>query len=176
MNILLLSGGVDSSLIFFNLLNKVKFSCLFIDYGQVSVKEERKAALDLCNKFNILVEEIAINIPIMYNDFYVAGRNLVIVGIAATRCTTGDSIYIGVNKSDEEAFPDCTESFVNYLNNCLKVGYGITLETPLLTLTKSEIIKNLALTDYSAYSYCYSPVEGLPCGVCLSCLTHIGSL
>ena len=176
MNILLFSGGADSSLIFFNLLNKTEFRCLFVDYGQTSVKEERKAAIDLCSKFNIALEDIVINIPVMYNDFYVAGRNLALIGIAATRCSSGDSIYIGVNKSDEDAFPDCTDVFINYLNNSLKVGYDITLKTPLLASTKSEIIKKLALTGYTSYSYCYSPVEGSPCGVCLSCLTHLGAI
>lgn len=176
MNVLLFSGGADSSLIFLNLIDKVDFKCIFLDYGQESLQEEYSSASSLCSKFGIELEAIQVDIKSKYNDFYIAGRNLFLVGLAATRCCEGESIYLGVNKSDEEAFPDCRVGFITALKTSLAFGYGVKLETPLLALTKREILQNLAKLNYTKYSYCYSPKEGKPCGNCLSCLTHRESL
>lgn len=176
MNILLFSGGADSSLIFLNLVGKLDFKCIFLNYGQDSLKEEYNSAFNLCSKFGVELETVQVDIKSKYNDFYIAGRNLFLLGLAATRCSEGDSIYIGVNKSDEEAFPDCRVQFVTSLKDSLVSGYGIKLETPLISLSKGEILEELAKLDYAEYSYCYTPIDGKPCNTCLSCLVHKESL
>lgn len=172
MTILLFSGGADSSLIFFNLVGKIDFKCIFLDYGQDSLEEEYNSAFNLCSKFGVELETVQVDIKSKYNEFYIAGRNLFLIGLAATRCSEGDSIYIGVNKSDEESFPDCRVQFITSLKDSLVSGYGIKLETPLLSLSKREILKELAKLNYAEYSYCYIPADGKPCNTCLSCLVH----
>ena len=174
MNILLFSGGADSSLLFHTLvIEKVEFNCIFLDYCQEALENEQQAVTELCSKFFIPLEIVKLNIDTKYNDFYIAGRNLFLVGLAATRCREGDSIYIGVNKSDDADFPDCRAEFVKTLRQSLYLGYGIKLETPLISLTKKAILQKLRTVNYSNYFYCYTPKEGVPCGKCLSCSVYL---
>jgi len=52
-------------------------------------------------------------------------------------------------------------------------GKGITIQTPIIHMTKAEIIKKgVSLgVDYSMTNSCYDPAEdGRPCGKCDSCL------
>ena len=54
-------------------------------------------------------------------------------------------------------------------------GRKFKIHTPLLKLTKAEIIqKGVKLgVDYSLTSSCYSPEKGNPCGLCDSCLLRL---
>ena len=113
---------------------------------------------------------------------YVPARNTVFLSIALARAETINSfdIFIGVNALDYSGYPDCRPVFISEFEKLanLATKEGVEkkgeykIHTPLISLTKSEIIKKgLDLSvDYSMTSSCYDPSDnGTPCGRCDAC-------
>lgn len=125
-----------------------------------------------------LVEEMASGIPVTY----VPARNTILLSLALAWAETLSSadIFIGVNALDYSGYPDCRPEFIAAFQTMAGVatkftvgGGEIKIHTPLIALTKAEIIKwGTALgVDYSITSSCYAPdTQGLACGACDSCL------
>ena len=113
---------------------------------------------------------------------YVPARNTIFLSYALAWAEVLESsdIFIGVNAIDYSGYPDCrpeyTEAFERMANLATKAGVeGITkirIRTPLIHLTKAQIIKKgveLGI-DYSLTHSCYDPgPQGLACGRCDSC-------
>jgi 7-cyano-7-deazaguanine synthase len=88
-------------------------------------------------------------------------------------------IFLGVNAVDYSGYPDCRPEFIgafeemaNFATKAAVEGHRMMIHTPLITLTKAEIIqRGIALgVDYALTSSCYDPGEdGRPCGECDSC-------
>jgi 7-cyano-7-deazaguanine synthase len=88
-------------------------------------------------------------------------------------------IYIGVNAVDYSGYPDCRPEFIAAYQRLIGVatkagveGTSISLETPLIDLSKGAIIDvGLRLgVDYSMTVSCYQADEmGRACGECDSC-------
>jgi 7-cyano-7-deazaguanine synthase len=132
------------------------------------------------NSINVpqdLSVEIDEGIPVTY----VPARNTVFLSLALgwAEVLDADAIFIGVNAVDYSGYPDCRpeyiEAFQTMANLATKKGVEgeqISIETPLIYLTKAEIIhKGTALgIDYTQTLSCYSPdSEGRACGKCDSC-------
>jgi len=112
---------------------------------------------------------------------YVPARNTVFMSIALAWAETLKAyhIFIGVNAVDYSGYPDCRpefiESFQKTANLATKEGTeknSFTIETPLINLTKKEIIqKGLSLgVDYKMTTTCYSPPAPFKaCGRCDAC-------
>ena len=112
---------------------------------------------------------------------YVPARNTIFLAYALgfAEVTGSSDIYIGVNALDYSGYPDCRpeyiEAFENMANLATKSatedGCRITIRTPLIDLTKAQIIKlGLSLgVDYSATTSCYDPIDGAACGECDAC-------
>ena len=113
---------------------------------------------------------------------YVPARNTIFLsfGLAFAETIKSNDIFIGVNALDYSGYPDCRpeyiESFEKMAQLATKSGTEknnqITIHTPLIQLTKAEIIKTgLALgIDYGITHSCYDPVDnGNPCGACDAC-------
>ena len=89
------------------------------------------------------------------------------------------AIFVGVNAVDYSGYPDCRPDYIaafeKLANLATKAGVeGKTLHihTPLIDLTKAEIIKQgIALgVDYSQTISCYqADSAGSACGQCDSC-------
>ena len=112
---------------------------------------------------------------------YVPARNLVFLSIAMALAETLDAtdLFIGVNAVDYSGYPDCRpafiESFTKTANLATKLGVdgnGIKIHTPLMEMTKAEIItRGVGLgMEYSMTHSCYDPIEGGACGECDSCV------
>jgi 7-cyano-7-deazaguanine synthase len=122
--------------------------------------------------------EISHGIPVTY----VPARNTVFLSFAlgwAEKIGVQD-IFFGANQLDYSGYPDCREEYIRAFekmaNLATKAGVEgrsrIKIHTPLLRMTKAEIIKRgLELgVDYSLTWSCYDPApEGLACGLCDSC-------
>jgi 7-cyano-7-deazaguanine synthase len=88
-------------------------------------------------------------------------------------------IFIGVNAVDYSGYPDCRPAFVEAFQTLANLatkagveGAKFRIHTPLITLSKAEIIrKGMALgVDYGLTVSCYSADEsGRACGVCDAC-------
>ena len=122
-------------------------------------------------------EQESVGIPVTY----VPARNTVFLSyaLAWAEVLNADAIFIGVNALDYSGYPDCRpeyiEAFQTLINLATKVGVEgavISLETPLIDLTKAEIIKTGAglSVDYGTTVSCYqADSEGRACGQCDSC-------
>lgn len=123
-------------------------------------------------------EGVGDDIPITY----VPARNTIFLSFALgwAEVLGAYDIYIGVNALDYSGYPDCRpayiEAYQRMANLATKAGVEgtgqFTIHTPLLQLTKAEIIRRgLALgVDYSRTHSCYDPTpDGRSCGRCDSC-------
>ena len=113
---------------------------------------------------------------------YVPARNTIFLSLAlgwAEVVGAGD-IVIGVNALDYSGYPDCRPEFIRAFEALASLatragveGARIRVRTPLITLSKADIIRRgLALgLDYGLTHSCYDPgASGAPCGRCDSCL------
>lgn len=199
--IVLVSGGLDSATCL-AIAQAEGYACyaLSFDYGQRSVSELRAAErlaeaagvaehrtlpIDmgaiggsaLTDRAIAVPEEETEGIPVTY----VPARNTVFLSyaLAWAEVVEADAIFIGVNALDYSGYPDCRPEYINAFQALMDLatkagveGDTIELRTPLIDLTKAEIIDvGLQLgVDYSATVSCYQADEqGRACGLCDSC-------
>ncbi|MEZ6124560.1 MAG: 7-cyano-7-deazaguanine synthase QueC [Planctomycetaceae bacterium] len=122
-------------------------------------------------------EEISHGIPVTY----VPARNTIFLSIALglAESMEADHLFIGVNAVDYSGYPDCRPEFIaafeamaNLATKAAVEGRRLTVHTPLISLTKAEIIQQgLKLgVDYGLTHSCYDPTpSGQSCGECDSC-------
>jgi 7-cyano-7-deazaguanine synthase len=93
-------------------------------------------------------------------------------------------IPIGVNALDYSGYPDCRPEFIrafeaiaNLATKAAVEGHQqLRLHTPLIQLTKAEIIQRGAelRMDYGLTHSCYDPSpDGASCSQCDSCVLHL---
>ena len=116
---------------------------------------------------------------------YVPARNTVFLSLALAWAEVLGSfdIFIGVNALDYSGYPDCRPEYISSFEKTANLatkagvsGSSFKIHTPLIDMTKSEIIKvGLDLgVDYSLTSSCYDPDhEGNPCGLCDACYLRL---
>lgn len=112
---------------------------------------------------------------------YVPARNTVFLSLALgwAEVLDADAIFIGVNAVDYSGYPDCRPEFISAFENLATLatkrgveGNPISIEAPLLTLSKADIIRKGAELglDYGLTVSCYqADEEGRACGLCDSC-------
>ena len=112
---------------------------------------------------------------------YVPARNTIFLSIALgwAEVLNAEHIFIGVNAVDYSGYPDCRPAFIEAFERMANLatkagveGHGPTIRTPLINLTKSEIIQMgvEAGVDYGMTVSCYQADElGRACGRCDSC-------
>ena len=112
---------------------------------------------------------------------YVPARNTVFLSYALglAEVLEAQRIFIGVNAVDYSGYPDCRpeyiaafETMANLATKAGIEGQKMIIDTPLIDLTKAEIIQ-LGVengVDYGLTVSCYqADSEGRACGVCDSC-------
>lgn len=176
---LLFSGGTDSCLLFEKARRQeILHSCIFFDYDQPVLEQERKAAMKWCNTHQIdyYEQRVDINPSPMYTDEegasrFVPERNLIFLSIASNiaqflGCT---HIWYGAIKDDYHDYKDCRPEWIESLNQL--VG-DIIIEAPLQDMTKSQVLEELSMMGISKDDCwsCYQSENGEPCGKCNSCL------
>lgn len=127
------------------------------------------------------VDDLGEEIP----STYVPARNTIFLSFALAYAETinAQDIFIGVNAMDYSGYPDCRPEYIaafqTMANLATKAGVeggALAIHTPLIALTKAEIIaRGIELgVDYSLTSSCYDPSDsGSPCGHCDSCLLRL---
>jgi len=130
---------------------------------------------------SLSLEDIGEGIPVTY----VPARNTIFLSFALAwaEVVGAFDIFLGVNALDYSGYPDCRPEFIEayeqLANLATKVGVEgarFRIHTPLISMTKSEIIQaGIALgVDYSSTISCYDPSEtGVACGHCDSCLLRL---
>jgi 7-cyano-7-deazaguanine synthase len=123
------------------------------------------------------LEEMTRAIPITY----VPARNTIFLSFALAWAEVlgADDLFLGINALDYSGYPDCRpeyiEAFQRMANLATKAGVEgrrLHIHTPLLTLSKADIIRRgreLGV-DYALTWSCYDPTEeGAACGRCDAC-------
>lgn len=123
------------------------------------------------------VKDIPENIP----STYVPARNTIFLAYALgySEFLSCNHVFIGVNALDYSGYPDCRPEYIKQFEKLSNIatkssieGNKFKIHTPLLNLTKKEIIK-LGLknkVDLKITSSCYNPKKNISCGKCDSCL------
>lgn len=185
MKTLLFSGGLDSTVLFYMLLEaygKSGFCAISIDYGQPHIAEV-EAAKTLCkdngvewrlvslrdvfqvNPSGLLLESANLSIP---KETVVKNRNAIFITAVSA---FSDVIFLGCNKDDYGDYYDCRPEYLATLSFVLDVK----VKSPLQDMTKSEIVRKAKeyKVDLTRVVTCYL---GTRCGTCASCTLLKGAL
>jgi 7-cyano-7-deazaguanine synthase len=199
--VILLSGGLDSATTL-AIARSEKFDCysLTIDYGQrhhaelaaaarvagaLGAVEQRVMRLDLAAIGGSALTDRSIAVPEMPTQgipiTYVPARNTIFLALALAWAEVigAHDIFFGANAIDYSGYPDCRpeymrafEALANLATKAAVEGNRLTLHTPIIMLTKAEIIRRgIALgVDYALTVSCYqADADGRACGRCDSC-------
>ena len=112
---------------------------------------------------------------------YVPARNTIFLSYALAWAEVLDAgdIFIGVNALDYSGYPDCRPEFVAAFEATANAGTrrgtegdGYRIRTPLIELTKAEIIRRGTElgVDYGLTVTCYDPSAAGACGACDACV------
>lgn len=107
---------------------------------------------------------------------YVPFRNGLFLATAASVALSNGCgvIYYGAHSDDAagNAYPDCSQSFNNAINEAIYIGSGkqLRVEAPFVGLTKADVVRR-GLELNVPYELTWSCYEGgeKPCGVCGTC-------
>ncbi len=199
--VVLVSGGLDSATVLAQ-ATAAGYECyaLAFDYGQRhraelvaakrvaetgGAKEFKVIKLDLSSIGGSALTDMKIDVPdagaVGIPVTYVPARNTVFLSIALgwAEVLDADDIFIGVNAVDYSGYPDCRPAFIEAFETLANVatkagveGHGMRIHTPLMTLSKADIVKVGAGlgVDYRQTVSCYQAnSEGEACGRCDSC-------
>jgi 7-cyano-7-deazaguanine synthase len=199
--VVLLSGGLDSATVL-AVARRDGWEChaLSIDYGQrhrveleaaarvakaLGAVEHRTAHVDLGIFGGSALTDPSIDVPRAPSSgipvTYVPARNTVFLALALAHAevTASDAIFTGANAIDYSGYPDCRPEFIaafgklaNLATKRAVEGSPIAIETPIIDLAKSEIIRlgHSLGVDYSMTVSCYNAdAQGRACGACDAC-------
>jgi 7-cyano-7-deazaguanine synthase len=111
---------------------------------------------------------------------YVPARNSIFLAVAlgVAEARQLDAVWLGVNAIDYSGYPDCRPEFIEAFRRVAATGQKrgvegnpIAIRTPLIELTKSEIVQlgvRLEAPLHRTWS-CYQGGDR-PCGICDACL------
>jgi len=201
--VILLSGGLDSTTVLAIAKSKgFKCYALSFDYGQKQLSE-LVSAKTIAKNFGVIEHRImrvclddiggsALTDPTLEvpkfdesNEIpitYVPARNTIFLSFALAWAEVLDSqsIFIGVNALDYSGYPDCRPEYIEAYETMANLatkqsveGDKIQIHTPLINLTKAEIInQGRALgVDYSMTTTCYQANDkSEACGICDACV------
>jgi 7-cyano-7-deazaguanine synthase len=199
--VVLLSGGLDSATAL-AIARARGFAChaLSVDYGQRHLaeleaarrvartggaREHRVMRVDLAGIGGSALTDPAIAVPESPGTgipvTYVPARNTIMLSLALAWAEVlgARDLFIGVNVLDSSGYPDCRPEYIAAFAALAALatkagveGAPCRLHTPLISLTKAEIIREgLRLkVDYAQTVSCYqADAGGSACGRCDAC-------
>ena len=199
--VITVSGGLDSATVL-AIAKEQGLDCytLAFDYGQrtrseldaaatvsamLGATEHKVIKLDLGTIGGSALTDISIDVPEEQGEgipiTYVPARNTVFLSLALgwAEVLGANKIFMGVNAVDYSGYPDCRPEFIKAFETMANLatvagveGRRITIETPLLQMTKAQITSEGARlgVDYSVTVSCYqADIQGRACGLCDSC-------
>jgi 7-cyano-7-deazaguanine synthase len=202
--VVLLSGGLDSCVTMAIAREKHNVALLHVGYAQrtqtreynsfrsiaryYKVPETRTLAIELdffrkIGGSSLTDPDIPVDKDNTNADMptsYVPFRNTHLLSIAVSwaEVIKADKVYIGAVQQDSPDYPDCRAEYYEAYNRLVDVGTkpstDIKVVTPLLNMSKSEIVKKgieLAAPLQLTWS-CYERSDKA-CGCCQSCLLRM---
>ena len=112
------------------------------------------------------------DIPISYVPF--RNANILAAAVSWAEILDARTIYAGAVEEDSSGYPDCRRLFFDAFEKTIETGTkpetNIKILTPLITLTKKEIVeKGISLNAPLHLTWSCYKNEDVPCGECDSC-------
>jgi 7-cyano-7-deazaguanine synthase len=200
--VVLLSGGMDSSVCAALAVRDHETAAVHVSYGQRTEERERNSFLAICRRLNILDKLVVRNealraiggsaltddgiavpdsetlgqgVPVTYVPF--RNAHFLSVAVSWAEVLGAEKVYIGAVEPDSSGYPDCRPAYYQAFNQVVKAGTKdgrIEIVTPLIAMRKAEIVR-LGLELEAPFDLtwsCYSR-EDQACGVCDSCALRL---
>ena len=115
-------------------------------------------------------------IPTSYVPF--RNANILTACVSWAEVIGATSIFMGAVHEDSSGYPDCRPDFFKAFENLVAIGTkpdtSISIETPIITLSKKEIIqKGLDINAPLHLTWSCYKSEDEACGVCDSCALRL---
>jgi len=202
--IVLISGGMDSAVCSaYAKKDGYQLAALHLNYGQKTESKELKCFENLCDFYSIkdrLVVDVDFlsqiggssltdkkidisdadlesnEIPSSYVPF--RNANILTIAVSWAEVLGAEAIYIGAMEEDSSGYPDTRKIFFKAFQKAVNTGTkpetNIEIKTPIIDLSKKEIIKvgkNMGVPFQHTWS-CYKS-SGKACGKCDSCALRL---
>lgn len=200
--VVLLSGGMDSSVCATLAVRDFDAAAVHVSYGQRTQERERQSFLAICQRLKIHdrlmvrndslgliggsaltdesiavpdAENVGHTIPVTYVPF--RNAHFLAVAVSWAEVLGAEKIYIGAVEPDSSGYPDCRPAYYQAFNEVIKAGTKegkIEIVAPLIAMRKAEIVRlGLELgAPFDLTWSCYSR-EDQACGVCDSCVLRL---
>ena len=200
--VVLLSGGMDSSVCASLAARDYDPAAVHISYGQRTEERERQSFLAICQRLKIhdrlmvrnealraiggsaLTDEsipvpdaemVGHDVPVTYVPF--RNAHFLAVAVSWAEVLGAEKVYIGAVEPDSSGYPDCRPVYYKAFNEVVKAGTKdgkIEIVTPLIAMRKAEIVRlGLELSaPFDLTWSCYSR-EDRACGICDSCVLRL---
>lgn len=201
--VVLVSGGMDSCVVTAIANQSNELALLHANYGQRTEERELRAFQEIALHYkarhtlttpldhfksiggsSLTDRQIAVS-PAMLNrkdipTSYVPFRNanMLCIAVSWAEVIGATSIYIGAVQEDSSGYPDCRVEFFDAFKTVIRAGTRpgtrIELKTPIIHLTKAEIVQQgilLRAPLHLTWS-CYSS-QDVACGQCDSCALRL---
>ena len=202
--IVLVSGGMDSCVTTAIASEEnAELAMLHVSYGQRTEARERQAFTDIADfytvekRLDVSIEYLAKiggssltddtiavseanlesrDIPTSYVPF--RNANMLSIAVSWAEVIGASAIYIGAVAEDSSGYPDCRPEFYEAFQKTIETGTKpdthIEIRTPIIHLTKAEIVKKGIKLDAPLHLTwsCYRS-QDLACGTCDSCALRL---
>jgi len=201
--VVLMSGGMDSCVTAAIARQSYEIAALHASYGQRTESREIQSFQALADHFGVFTR-LAVKLDhfraiggssltdssmvirkadLSSNEIpntYVPFRNAHFLSVATSWAEVlgATRIFIGAVWEDSSGYPDCRPEYYEAFNRVIRAGTrpssNITIETPLIHLSKHEIVRkgiNLGAPFHLTWS-CYRDSD-VACGVCDSCALRL---
>jgi len=197
--VLLASGGMDSTVLAYDLAQKgEKIILIFLDYGQHCVDKELETlrmVLPEIYKDNIRIIKIGdiyresnsrmiieANLwadNVVADDLYLPYRNLLFLSIASAYAQSlgAKNVYSAFINSNHAKEIDCSMEFFTKLETLLESYGSVKINMPYRELSKTEVARlGVRLGAPIASTYSCQVNSQNPCGACPNCVDRIDAM
>lgn len=180
-NVILLSGGIESSTLLHMQHRQDELHPVFIDYGQRAAEQEFRSAQQQCARLGLQLKKLdmaqtghdfragqskKLHVPLPH-------RNLIALSLGLSYATQigAGRLMLALNLEDTLAYPSASTQFIAKFQDMANVLGSIEIATPLAASSKSQIIRQGMALGVD-YTQTYSCLLGYPlhCGQCPQCL------
>lgn len=197
--VLLASGGMDSTVLAYDLASKGKnIILLFLNYGQHCAKKEYETLKnvlpdiyednvriiklgDIYKESNSrMIKEANLWVDsIVADDLYLPYRNLLFLSIASAYAQSigVKDVYSAFINSNHAKEIDCSMEFFTKLDSLLESYGSVKINMPYREMSKTDVARlGLSLNAPIALTYSCQVNSENPCGACPNCVDKLNAI
>lgn len=197
--IVLMSGGMDSTVLFYKIYKEGKSIIpVFIDYGQHTAEKEFKTLKEILPKeyvrkikkinlsgiyeesSSVLFKEHNLWVDkVTEEDMYIPYRNLVIFSVAVAYAQTIEvkEVYAAFINTYYAKEIDASINFLNKIENLMKNISNVKVKLPFKKMSKKDVLSlGLKLKAPVMHTYSCQINSVNPCGSCPNCVERLAAI